>query len=571
MPKVKLSQIRHCWCGNDTLLKFSPHHKLCDKCQTLVLSAPAAQEDPHVHDDAHDFYGEQYWYQHQRELGYADIQTRARADLTERCQHWLQTLLRYKLPPGKVLELGCAHGGFVAMLRAAGFDATGLELSPTIVEFAKRTFGVPMLLGPIEEQQIEPGTLDAIVMMDVLEHLPDPLATLSRCAELLKPDGVLVAQTPRFPPEISYKKMVATRDGFLEQFKPQEHLYLFSEQSAAELFRRAGLGHTSKEPAMFAHYDMFLFAARTAPTVRTDDQVAQALLDSPRGRLALCWLDMHRQIQKMQGTLAEIEVDRAKRLQDNLALATQVREQQTKISQTESDCAKRLEDNLKLSDQVRQLQAQITEIDADRAKRLEDNLTLTDQVRQQLARISEIELDRAKRLEDNLKLSDQVRHLQAQIAEIETDRAKRLEDNLTLVDQVRQLQARIAEIEVDRAKRLEDNLKLADQVRQLQAQITEIDMDRAKRLEDNLKLLDQVRHLQAQITEIDIDRAKRLEDNLKLTAEILHLQAANKEIDADRAQRLEQIHVLTARIHELEQLPPMSAACGENPTQEAPK
>ena len=539
-----MSQIRHCWCGNDKLLDFSPDYKLCDECHTLVSTQPAGQSDPSVGDDEQDFYGRQYWYKHQeQDLGFANIETRARVDLTERCQHWLRAFLRYKLPPGKVLEVGCAHGAFVAMLRAVGFDATGLELSPAIVDFAKRTFGVPMLLGPIEQQQIEPGTLDLIVMMDVLEHLPDPLGTLRRCAELLRANGLLVVQTPSLPAGCSYDQLTADEHPFRAMLLPGEHLYLFSEQSAAELFRRAGLVHMAKEPAMFAMYDMFLFAGRSALTVRTDDQVAQALLGSPQGRLALGWLDTHRQVQKMQGDLAEIEVDRAKRLQDNLALVTQLREQQAKISQTESD----------------------------RAKRLEDNLALTAQVRQQQARISEIEIDRAKRLEDNKALTAQVRHLQARIAEIDLDRAKRLEDNKALMAQVHHLQARIAEIDLDRAKRLEDNKALMAQVHHLQARIAEIDLDRAKRLEGNETLTAQVLQLQATNKEIDADRAKRLEIIETLAAKVKKQQATIGEIEADRAQRLEQIHALTARIHQLEPLPPMSAACGDNPTQEAPK
>jgi hypothetical protein len=85
----------------------------------------------HVVDDAHDFYGKNYWFTHQEgDLGLPNIITRARIDLPERCLYWLRTLLKYKLPPAKVLELGSAHGGFVALLQWAGFEAMGSEVSP---------------------------------------------------------------------------------------------------------------------------------------------------------------------------------------------------------------------------------------------------------------------------------------------------------------------------------------------------------------------------------------------------------------------------------------------------------
>ena len=104
--------------------------------------------------------------------------------------HWLQTLVKFKRPPAETIELGCAHGGFVALMQWAGFTARGLELSPWIVKFAEQTFGIPMLLGPIEDQPIEPASLDVIALMDVLEHLPDPVGTMAHCLRLLKPDGI---------------------------------------------------------------------------------------------------------------------------------------------------------------------------------------------------------------------------------------------------------------------------------------------------------------------------------------------------------------------------------------------
>ncbi len=123
------------------------------------------------------------------------------------------------MPPGKALELGSAHGAFVALLRWSRFDAVGLELSPWLVNFAKNMFDVPMLTGPIEDQKLAPRSLDVIALMDVLEHLPSPLATMERCLRLLKEDGVLVIQTPRYPQTRSYEEMVAHTDPFLEQLR----------------------------------------------------------------------------------------------------------------------------------------------------------------------------------------------------------------------------------------------------------------------------------------------------------------------------------------------------------------
>ena len=176
-----MTQDPRCWCGNIALEPFSTDYVRCAACETLVLAKMPALEELLVRDDAHDFYGWNYFTRLAKEHGQPSIQERARIDLPGRCIYWLNTLLKFRLPPGSILELGSAHGGFVALMRQAGFDATGLELSPRLAEFARTTFDIPMLVGPVESQVIDAESLDAVVLMDFLEHLRNPMATLSHC------------------------------------------------------------------------------------------------------------------------------------------------------------------------------------------------------------------------------------------------------------------------------------------------------------------------------------------------------------------------------------------------------
>lgn len=181
---------RHiCWCGNESLRPFSDSYLRCDVCDSLVLKTMPRSDLAHVEADKGELYSEDYYLRHLPDTyGYPDLVSRARTDLPERCLHWLKTLLKYKLPPAKTLELGSAHGGFVAMLQWAGFEAAGLELSPSIVSYTKNTFKVKTYLGPVEDQTIKRSSLDVIAMMDVLEHFQDPVSTVKHCLKLLKPD-----------------------------------------------------------------------------------------------------------------------------------------------------------------------------------------------------------------------------------------------------------------------------------------------------------------------------------------------------------------------------------------------
>lgn len=303
-----------CWCGNRDLDLFGEGYRRCGRCQTLVADFKPEMLNPRVTDDATDYYGSSYWFNHQtRDLGCPDIAARSRADLQERCVHWLRSLLEFKLPPAKVLEIGSAHGGFVAMLRQAGFDAQGLELSPSIVRFARETFQVPMLTGPIEDQTSLPtASLDAIVLMDVLEHLPDPPATLRRCLELLKPDGILLAQTPAYPEGMSLRQLREDGSKFPMMLDPNEHLFLFSKSAVRALLRGLTAPHLEFMPAIFSFYDMSFVASRSALDRFDPDQQSAALRATVSGRFMQALLDLdQRRLNLLAKYRALASADRA--------------------------------------------------------------------------------------------------------------------------------------------------------------------------------------------------------------------------------------------------------------------
>jgi 2-polyprenyl-3-methyl-5-hydroxy-6-metoxy-1,4-benzoquinol methylase len=275
------------------LLPFGQGYHRCQKCETLIADRNGSTFDPRVKDESIDIYGENYWFDHQTaDLNCPDIISRSRSDLAERCVHWLKSLLKFKLPPARVLEIGCAHGGFVAMLRQAGFDASGLELSPSIVRLAMKTFGVPVVTGPIEDQSIEPHSLDAIVMMDVLEHLPDPVATLRRCMELLEPDGILLVQTPDYPEGTSLRQLQHQKHKFPQMLDKNEHLFLFSKSAVRELFRRLDTNYIEFIPAIFDFYDMSFVASTSPPHPYNLTEQSAALCGTVSGRFIQALMDL---------------------------------------------------------------------------------------------------------------------------------------------------------------------------------------------------------------------------------------------------------------------------------------
>jgi 2-polyprenyl-3-methyl-5-hydroxy-6-metoxy-1,4-benzoquinol methylase len=347
-----------CWCGNEDLSAYSPDYLRCPACETLVLTRMPDPDTLRVADDQTDFYGRQYYESYLIDhYKYPSLVDRARFDLPERCLFWLKAALRFKLPPGRALELGCAHGGFVALLRWAGFDASGLELSHWLAEFARNAFSIPMLEGSVEDQRLEPGSLDLIAAMDVLEHLSDPVYTMRHCMNLLNPDGAFLIQTPQYPEGMSYEQLVARNDAFLAQFKPEQHLYLFSRTSLKRLFQQIGAPYVQFLPAIFGHYDMFALATRRSLPAHTNKEISDALLRSPNGRLVGALLDLDHDRMGLTGRLQTSEADRAARLEvierqgDELGavaaerntLRAELEQLRTQLQTSEADRAARLE------------------------------------------------------------------------------------------------------------------------------------------------------------------------------------------------------------------------------------
>lgn len=293
MPEQLFAAARACWCGATELQSYSREYRVCKTCGTLVTTADVNPADLAVTQDTGELYSKDYWLRRQAErYGLPPLEQRARLDLPERCVHWLNLLLRRRLPPAKVLEIGCAHGGYVALMRWAGYDASGTEMSPWIVQFAQETFGVPVQVGRVEELDVASQSFDVIILNDVIEHLPEPSATLGHCARLLKSDGFFVIQTPEYKEHLTYDDVVANEDVFLNHMhgKNDEHLFLFSRRSTQRFWKELGFPAVAFENPIFP-YDLFYTASRSALPEHSPDAIAGALVAQPTGRLVLALLD----------------------------------------------------------------------------------------------------------------------------------------------------------------------------------------------------------------------------------------------------------------------------------------
>jgi methionine biosynthesis protein MetW len=148
------------------------------------------------------------------------------------------------LPPaGRVLDIGCASGGLLALLRARAGHLAGLELSATAARAAAQ-IGDHVVQGALEDPGLpfEPASFDLVVLADVLEHLPDPAAGLQRALSFCRPGGAVLVSVPNVA---HWQARVQLLRGRWPQHDSgtfdASHLRWFTRDSLGALLRDGGL------------------------------------------------------------------------------------------------------------------------------------------------------------------------------------------------------------------------------------------------------------------------------------------------------------------------------------------
>jgi 2-polyprenyl-6-hydroxyphenyl methylase/3-demethylubiquinone-9 3-methyltransferase len=99
----------------------------------------------------------------------------------------------------QVLDLGCGDGWFTAALERCGFQVTGVDTSAEMLDQARRRHPGLHLLTQDVTAALRPelrGRFDAVVAIDVLDHLTHPRALIEAALQALKPGGLLVLTSP---------------------------------------------------------------------------------------------------------------------------------------------------------------------------------------------------------------------------------------------------------------------------------------------------------------------------------------------------------------------------------------
>ena len=135
---------------------------------------------------------------------------------------------------GRILDVGCNNGSFLALMAKEGWETYGVDFSQTAINNAQTVFGQEhTFCGDLEQAGYEDGFFDVVTLYDTIEHLPNPRQVLQEVKRICKPSALVVIQTVDFD---SVNAKVFPRSLLF----PAQHLYYFRERDLRGRLQQLG-------------------------------------------------------------------------------------------------------------------------------------------------------------------------------------------------------------------------------------------------------------------------------------------------------------------------------------------
>ena len=132
-------------------------------------------------------------------------------------------------------DVGCERGELLNLLQGAGCRVMGTQMSSRAAAFAQRRFGIPVFVGELPEAPFASDRFDVVLMLNVLEHLPDPERYVEQVARMLAPGGVFWVEVPN----VASPTARLTQKHWLHH-DPPHHLWGFNVAGLTMLLERHG-------------------------------------------------------------------------------------------------------------------------------------------------------------------------------------------------------------------------------------------------------------------------------------------------------------------------------------------
>jgi SAM-dependent methyltransferase len=133
---------------------------------------------------------------------------------------------------GRLLEVGCASGGFLNAAKEHGWEPVGVEIAEELARVGRER-GLDIRTCDICGSELPDGLFDVAVLNMVIEHVPGPREVMKELSRVLHPGGAVWMHTPNY----ASTAIKMARDGFNY---PAAHLCCFTPKTLARLCTGSG-------------------------------------------------------------------------------------------------------------------------------------------------------------------------------------------------------------------------------------------------------------------------------------------------------------------------------------------
>jgi 2-polyprenyl-3-methyl-5-hydroxy-6-metoxy-1,4-benzoquinol methylase len=182
--------------------------------------------------------------------------------LRKRADHYIRHLPPFNPTRRKLLEIGCGNGSFLAEMSKVGWQVLGVEPDLQAVKSARK-LGLDVMHGSLDDIDLDHKRFDAITLNHVIEHVHNPIQTLTKCKNLLSPGGTVSIVTPNL---ISLGSRVFREDWY--PLHPPCHLVLFTPSSLYKALTISGFSKIKVHTSFYGAQSIFKASRLNSPRLR---------------------------------------------------------------------------------------------------------------------------------------------------------------------------------------------------------------------------------------------------------------------------------------------------------------
>jgi 2-polyprenyl-3-methyl-5-hydroxy-6-metoxy-1,4-benzoquinol methylase len=144
------------------------------------------------------------------------------------------------VPSGRLLDVGSHCGFFLRRARGMGWDLTGVEPSVNACALGREYFDLNIVHGTLGEAAFPARSFDVVTLVDVFEHVEQPVALLREAYRVIKPGGVLFIKVPNIVYYLAKHRIARVLGVDTEIFDAKEHVAHYSSRTLRRTLSQAG-------------------------------------------------------------------------------------------------------------------------------------------------------------------------------------------------------------------------------------------------------------------------------------------------------------------------------------------